>query len=83
MDSVITLSSESDCAIVISSDCEYPVDTLDYLEDASESDDDISSVSCTSGPDAIVISEEDRTYDASDEDTSSDSEATGHTQSSE
>ena len=79
MDSVITLSSESDCAI----DCEYPVDTLDYLEDASESDDDISSVSNTSGPDAIVISEEDRTYDASDEDTSSDSEATGHTQSSE
>ena len=49
----------------------------------TESDDDISSVSYTSGPDAIVISEEDRTYDASDEDTSSDSEATGHTQSSE
>ena len=42
MDSVITTSSDSECAIVISSDSEYPVDTLDFIEDTTESDDDIS-----------------------------------------
>ena len=42
MDSVITTSSDPECAFVISSDSEYPVDTLDFIEDTTESDDDIS-----------------------------------------